>query len=491
VHLPPVNVSQHYIYYTLRTGLLLDVSRHFFPLSLLKRCITAMSASKFDTLHLHITDSQSFPLLLEDTATLKLSELAYQGAFSREKMYTLQDMRELVTFATSYGVEIIPEIDMPAHTLSWGKAFSDIIINCSTIANRAETPHNIYPLDPSNPRTYTIIQEVLKQVSSVFPTKYLHIGGDEVEERCWSESEHLTKWALSNNVSMHRITAYFEQKVVDIAYDLGKVPILWQGILDSHSMPPVPYLKNSTIGGDSSGISGRKLYTINATTTSTNTSTTHTNTLAEPALVQPWKCWGGLAMRTAVQSLHTGHPVVMSACWYLDYNQEWSSYLAVDLTASARGSVVGKTTSGGSGSSGSSGSGKYRKARGHRRLSNTTSGKDNNATSAAGGTSVSSGAGSGNLRTHNHTTPSDTDSTATTTSTVDIHTLITPAERLYLALTDLEDEPELSNTDINSNSSEDRYVLFHSLDMFCMLVMSSLLTVLIFQVAKTYYQKLY
>ena len=403
-----------------------------------------MSASKFDTLHLHLTDSQSFPLLLQDTDQLKLSELALKGAFSREKIYTLQNMRDLVAYGVSHGIEIIPEIDTPAHTLAWGKAFPEIIVNCSNIASRQETPHNIYPLDPSKSKTYDIIQEVLKQVSAVFPTKYLHIGGDEVEPRCWEESEALKTWCTQNNITLSGITKYFEQRVVDIAYDLNKVPIVWQGILDSHSMPPVPLAKESTHTKHQNNTTitptskHRRLTNTTITTKSSASPTTPpfsttpsnktTSTLipsprlAEPAIVQPWKCWGGLAMRTATQALHSGHPVVMSACWYLDYNQEWSSYLAVDLTASARASVVeGSKFNRAHSRGGSRGNNPGRNGRVNNReprhLRSTEFALSNNTINTVNDTTVPN-----------------------TTAVVDVHANLNHAQRMYLSLTELEEE---------------------------------------------------
>lgn len=343
------------------------------PMELLKRCIQAMAASKFDTLHLHLTDSQSFPLLLDDTPELPLSQLARRGSFSPDKMYTKQDMVELVHYADGYGIEIIPEIDTPAHALSWGGAFKDLIVRCENVAGAAQTPHNIYPLDPSHPQVYEIIQAILTQVTEIFPSKYLHVGGDEVEERCWSESANLTRWARENNLTVHGITGYFEQRVIDIAYDLHKIPIVWQGIIDSRSMPPIPEVRNNSAqSSQTSPTTPRTLLETsssgvhpNTSATSTASTTVHTTghaaasgsstkpttvpttaaptaapVLEQPAVVQPWKCWGGLALRAAMTSLHSGHPMVMSACWYLDYNQDWTSYLATDLAASARAAVA-------------------------------------------------------------------------------------------------------------------------------------------------------
>lgn len=277
------NLRQFYFHviliYFLIAGLLLDVSRHFQPITLLKRCIDAMHGSKLNTLHLHLTDSQSFPLLLDDVKftlsdqtieTLELSKLAKLGSFSAEKTYTKSDLREVVAYGLARGVDVIPEIDMPAHTLSWGNAFKDVYINCSITATAAQTPWNIYPLDPSNEKTFQIIYHILSQLVDIFPSRYLHIGGDEVSEQCWREDEHLMRWARDRDLGVRNITRYFEERVFAIVYRLGKVPIVWQGILDGGNMP------------DESSV--RKKLTDN-------------NEKGEPELsapiVEPWKCWGG------------------------------------------------------------------------------------------------------------------------------------------------------------------------------------------------------
>jgi len=65
---------------------------------------------------------------------------------------------------------------MPAHAASWGRAFKGIVVNCSAFASRQTTPHNIYPLDPSDPRTFAIANEVLRQLAGVFTSQFIHIG---------------------------------------------------------------------------------------------------------------------------------------------------------------------------------------------------------------------------------------------------------------------------------------------------------------------------
>eukprot|EP01039_Chlorochromonas_danica_P020439 gene20439-24961_t len=127
---------------------------------------------------------------------------------------------------------------MPAHALSWGKAFTDVIVPCHILANSQQTPHNIYPLDPSNPTTFLLVEEILKQIIGIFPSRYLHIGGDEVNEQCWRESVALQEWAKRTNVNAHQLTKYFETEVFRIVlHKLKKVPIVWQGILDAGNIP--------------------------------------------------------------------------------------------------------------------------------------------------------------------------------------------------------------------------------------------------------------
>jgi hexosaminidase len=190
------------IFYDYSQGLLIDVSRHFIPIDQLKRQIAAMHAVKMNVLHLHLTDAQSFPILFDDVTLptqynisknnlvnteelfsdgkLLLSRLGMMGSFDSTKLYSKQDLSDLVQYSRKHNIDIIPEIDMPAHAKSWSHAFHNFIVNCSTIAQRAEVSDNIYPLDPTNELLYVVIAEIIKQITVIFPSQYIHVGGDEV-----------------------------------------------------------------------------------------------------------------------------------------------------------------------------------------------------------------------------------------------------------------------------------------------------------------------
>jgi hypothetical protein len=267
-------------------GMLIDVSRHFIPVKLLKRTIDAMENSKMNRLHLHLTDSQSFPLLLDDVDGIELSQLAIKGSFSLDKIYTKANLIELVKYANDRGITIIPEIDVPAHVKSWGGAFKDIIVNCTITASKAQTPHNIYPVDPSNPLTMKVINGVLKQISEIFTTsKYLHIGGDEVDLPCWGESDRIREFSKNNDISLTQIFLNFEKEVFDMVRKLNKIPIVWEGVIDSNA---VPVEANTSISNMDSNSVNKSVHKV------------------EPSIIQPWKCWSGLAVRAATKAVATG-----------------------------------------------------------------------------------------------------------------------------------------------------------------------------------------
>jgi hypothetical protein len=392
-------------------GLMLDVARHFQPIKLLKRTIDGMENLKMNLLHLHLTDAASFPLLLDDDPilNLNLSLLAKKSAFGAHKYYTKQQLMHLVQYAKERRVEIIPELEGPAHSLSWGEAFQDVVIYCNNIAERADHPKDIYPIDPSNEKTYLLIRGILKQLFEIFPTKYIHLGGDEVNDQCWRNSTKLMDWTEQMNISIWDITKYYEKRLFQIIYEMNKIPIVWQGVFDNSAIPDVeddplnndlpsihqqqqehPHFRGGNAGRKRLHTSdrrpqktrnnnnrnnhhnddpnnrkaigraahtfpqGRRLLTAEHDLQNSNnilfryhlnlsqaepSSTNNQDSSEEsssssteyPTIIEPWKCWNGLAIRTAVRAVKTNHPVFMSACWYLDFRSDWTTFLALNL----------------------------------------------------------------------------------------------------------------------------------------------------------------
>ena len=129
---------------------------------------------------------------------MNASKLSKKAAFSTNQMYTTADLRKLVAYAQTRGVAVVPEIDMPAHARSWGKAFPEFVISCPLTSSRAENPSDIAALNPipiiedfereqagsehgqeksESPSMLSLVREMLRQVATAFYTsEYVHIG---------------------------------------------------------------------------------------------------------------------------------------------------------------------------------------------------------------------------------------------------------------------------------------------------------------------------
>lgn len=143
-------------------GLLLDTARHFMPVDTILETLDAMATAKLNVLHWHITDAESFPL---DSGEYPLRELAASGALGAGKRYSRANVQAVVQRARQLGVRVVPEIDLPAHTHSWGRAFPDLVMNCTQTAAHLHE----FALDPLNERTYEVVAALLDQVTQLFP----------------------------------------------------------------------------------------------------------------------------------------------------------------------------------------------------------------------------------------------------------------------------------------------------------------------------------
>jgi N-acetyl-beta-hexosaminidase len=314
-------------------GLLMDVARHYIPIHILKRTIDGMAASKFSVFHLHLSDAASFPVLLRDTPRFSLSDLAMKGSFpsggGQPKIYTRDDLISLVQYAAERGIEIIPEVDMPSHVLSWSKAFPEIVVNCSSYAEYQDSPQNVYTLDPTNDVTLPIIYEILKQIAEIFPSPFIHIGGDEVHTECWMDLN------IPGDITRHDLLHDLMLDIFKIVRSFGKTPIGWQDTIDQGVFPRQPE-EASSIFVDSNQqainlFETNKAFVLPAisaqTVASRDASVSRPSEFSDIstsawAVVEAWKCWQGLAGKAAGHAQDMGLDVITSACWYLDYDSD-------------------------------------------------------------------------------------------------------------------------------------------------------------------------
>ncbi|CAI5999427.1 unnamed protein product, partial [Closterium sp. NIES-65] len=194
-------------------GLLIDTARHFLPVVEIERVLDAMSYAKLNVLHWHLVDAQSFPIETPSFPRL------WEGAFSQAERYTLKDAKHIVRYAAARGIVVIPEIDTPAHATSWGVGYPVLY----------PSPTCKEPLDVSNDFTFELIKGVLTDLRSVFTGSRIHIGGDEVKEDCWIQSERISQWMNQQGMQPRDAVRYFSNRVRSIALELGwEKTIVWE-----------------------------------------------------------------------------------------------------------------------------------------------------------------------------------------------------------------------------------------------------------------------
>ncbi len=173
-------------------AIMLDTSRHFIPVEVIKKQIRGMAYNKLNKLHLHLTDGQSFPLAV-GPSTDKIAYgngLANEGAYSNKEVYTLKDVRKIIEYAKARGITVFPEIDTPGHTYSWKAGFKNIM-TCDTPDYQAEVacpepPCGFFDLKNKMEEVKTVVKDVWKEVIDAFRIgqqgygRQIHIGFDEV-----------------------------------------------------------------------------------------------------------------------------------------------------------------------------------------------------------------------------------------------------------------------------------------------------------------------
>lgn len=228
-------------------GYMHDVSRTFYSTDIMKKYIDAMSLYKMNVLHLHLTDDQGWRIEIrkypELTAPLSTEFPDRFGEPScRSGYYTQEDIRELVSYAAARNVTIVPEIDVPGH--SWAA----LLARPELGVNNCREPAYVLPflttwshwgvqfapntLDPTKQETYDFLDDVFMEIAELFPSEYIHFGGDEAKHYIWEQEPHVRVFMLENGMSSTAdLQSYFVSRVCEIIRSKGKKPIGWNDIL--------------------------------------------------------------------------------------------------------------------------------------------------------------------------------------------------------------------------------------------------------------------
>jgi hexosaminidase len=207
-------------------GLMIDVSRHFIPLEVLKRNLDGMASLKMNVLHWHLSDNQGFRV--ESKKFPKLEELGSDGLY-----YTQDDVRELIAYAYDRGIRVIPEFDMPGHSTAWLVGYPELASGPGPY--QIERKWGVFDpaMDPTQEKTYKFLDEFIAEMAQLFPDQFFHIGGDEVNGKQWDENPRIQRFKSTHGMKANEdLQAYFNKRVQAILNRRKKIMIGWDEILN-------------------------------------------------------------------------------------------------------------------------------------------------------------------------------------------------------------------------------------------------------------------
>lgn len=248
-------------------GLMFDVSRHFFTKEQVEDYINQMSRYKFNLLHLHLTDDQGWRIEIKSLPNLtkvgawNVKKVGQFGTFSPPTpdeprnyggFYTQDDMKEIIRYAKERFIDIMPEVDVPGHSLAAVVSYPEL--SCTPGADKyhvnsgesfMDWSHGAPPialvdntLCPANEKVYDFLDKVFTELAALFPFPYIHVGGDECPKNFWEKSDAIKALMKKEGLkTQEEVQSYFEKRVEKIVSSKGKKLIGWDEILEGGLAP--------------------------------------------------------------------------------------------------------------------------------------------------------------------------------------------------------------------------------------------------------------
>ena len=266
-------------------GLMFDVARHFFTKQEVKDFIDEMVQYKFNLLHLHLTDDEGWRIEIKS-----LPKLTQVGAWNVKRVgtfgtfdppannepkdyggfYTQDDIRELVQYAKDRFVNILPEVDVPGHSLAAIASYPELSCTPDADTYRVRSGEKIMTwykggfsalvdntICPANEKVYPFLDKVFTEIAALFPFGYIHVGGDECAKNFWEQSDAVKQLMAKEKLkSMEEVQSYFEKRVEKIVESKGKKVIGWDEILEGGLAPNAAVMSWRGVAG---GIAAAKL----------------------------------------------------------------------------------------------------------------------------------------------------------------------------------------------------------------------------------------
>ena len=249
-------------------GMHLDVGRHFFSVDFVKKYIDFLALHKFNTLHWHLTEDQGWRIeikkypLLTQTGSCRNQTLIGPygtGQYDEKKYcgyYTQEQIKDIVKYATSRYINIIPEIEMPGHSMAALTSYP--FLGCTKGPYKVMETWGVSDdvLCAGNDSSFTFLENVLDEVMQLFPSKLIHIGGDECPKDRWHDCTMCQKRMKENNLkNEHELQSYFISRIEKYLNSKGRNIIGWDEILEGGLAP------NATVmswRGEEGGIAAAK-----------------------------------------------------------------------------------------------------------------------------------------------------------------------------------------------------------------------------------------
>ncbi len=221
-------------------GAMIDDCRHFMGVKTVKKFIDVMAHFKLNTLHWHLTEDQGWRIEIK-----KHPELTKVGAWRTEPdgskhggFYTQKQIKEIVAYAGARGIEVVPEIEMPGHCSAALASYPDL--GCRRAKFPVPNTHGVFTdvYCVGRESTFEFLQDVLNEVAALFPSRYLHIGGDEVPTTAWEECPDCQKRIKDEGIEdVHKLQSWVMKRIKSHLVKLDKTMIGWDEIMEGGLAP--------------------------------------------------------------------------------------------------------------------------------------------------------------------------------------------------------------------------------------------------------------
>lgn len=226
----------------------LDVARTWSPKERILRHLDLMAYHKLNTFHFHLTDDEGWRIEIKSHP-----ELALEGGFRGEGSpvvaiygkwgeryggyYTQEDLREIVEYASQRAITIIPEIDLPGHSRTIARFHPEILCDYKPNLTRSAGIDFRSAWCPSREENYQLLEDIIDEVCEIFPSEYIHIGGDEVEMSQWKRCPRCSNFMHQHAISDYaKLQEYFMSRLVDMLTKRGRRPVVWNEAINGGSL---------------------------------------------------------------------------------------------------------------------------------------------------------------------------------------------------------------------------------------------------------------